>query len=246
MSINTNFAGKRILITGGGNGLGRALVKKFHEGNALVFTVDRDEEALKKLKIEFPNVTYAVVDLSDWEATRKTVESFGPMDHLVNNAGVLIPETFLEITKDSLEKQMNVNYISMVNVSQAVVKGMIQSKTGGSIVNLSSISNKLSFERVGAYSATKAAVTMLTKSMALELGVHNIRVNCVCPGPMDTEMMAGAKFSQATLDSVLGRAVFRRLIEPSEAVDLICFLLSSLAGMITGSAVVIDGGYSTT
>jgi len=242
MSINTNFSGKRILITGGANGLGRTLVKKFHDGNALVFTLDKDEGGLKTLKTECSNINYAVVDLSDWDATRKVVESFGPMDHLVNNAGVVLPQTFLEITEDSLQKQLNVNFSAMVNIGQAVAKGMIQSKTEGSIVNISSIGDRLAYTGIGAYSATKAAVTMLTKSMAMELGEYNIRVNCICPGTMNTEMTRGVSAASAT---ALQKAVIKRLIETSESADLVCFLLSPLAGMITGSAVLIDGGLST-
>lgn len=101
MSLNYSFTGKRVLITGGGQGIGRQLVQRFHDDGAKVFTIDKNPETIKKVKEELPNVTAEVVDLTDWEATKKVIESFGVIDHLVNNAGVCQLQTFFDITKEA-------------------------------------------------------------------------------------------------------------------------------------------------
>lgn len=101
MSLNYSFAGKRVLITGGGQGIGRQLVQRFEDDGAKVFTIDKNPETIKKVKEELPNVTAEVVDLTDWEATRTVIESFGVIDHLVNNAGVIQVQKFMDITKDA-------------------------------------------------------------------------------------------------------------------------------------------------
>lgn len=104
MSITCSFAGKKVLITGGANGIGRALVQRFHDGGALVFTIDKNPEAVLKLKKALPSVTAVVVDICNWEETKKTVQEFGVIDHLVNNAGNVFPEKFLDVKESSLTK----------------------------------------------------------------------------------------------------------------------------------------------
>lgn len=99
MSLNYSFAGKNVLITGGTRGIGRQLVKRFYEGGAKVFTCGRTQANVDKLLAAFPKVTAVAMDIGDWEACRKVIQSFGPIDHLVNCAGILIPETFMGITE---------------------------------------------------------------------------------------------------------------------------------------------------
>jgi len=242
MALNYSFAGKRVLVTGGANGLGRSLVEKFHADNAIVFTIDYDEGALNQLKVECPKVTTAVVDMMDWEATRNVVTSLGRMDHLVNNAGVLIPNEFFNLKEKDIDRMNAVNYKAMINVTQVVAQGMVEAKSGGSIVNLASVGSR--FAAVGnlGYTCTKAACEHLTKGMALELGPHNIRVNCINPSMMDTALL---KKVTAIGETMLERLCIKRVIKPAEAADLVLFLLSPLASMITGENVYIDGGYST-
>jgi len=242
MALNVTFAGKRVLITGGGNGLGRTLCQKLHDDKAIVFTIDRDAAALDTLKAECPGVTTAVADLSDWEYTRSIVESFGRLDHLVNNAGILFNEEFLNITEENLDKILAVNFKAMINVTQVVAKGMIEANTPGSVVNMSSLAARFNVPGICTYSCTKAAIVMLTKSMALELGPSNIRVNCICPTGIDTSLM---RQLPPAAGATIGRAVIKRPVEPKEAADLILFLLSPLAAMITGEDVYMDGGVST-
>lgn len=102
MSISASFTGKRVLITGGGQGIGRQLVQRFHDGGAIVFTIDKNVESLKKLKEELPAVTTSVVDLVNWKETNQAVKNFGHIDHLINNAGIIIPGSFMECTEGTL------------------------------------------------------------------------------------------------------------------------------------------------
>lgn len=104
MALHHSFAGKRVLITGGAQGIGRQLVQRFHDDGAIVFTIDKNPETVKELKDNLPSVTAEVVDLSDWDATRKAVESFGIIDHLINNAGIIVAEKFLDVTPDAAKK----------------------------------------------------------------------------------------------------------------------------------------------
>lgn len=103
MSLSYSFAGRKVLITGGGQGVGRQLVQRFHDGGATVFTLDRNPQAVQQLKVDLPSVTAEVVDLSDWDETKRIILGFGEIDHLVNNAGVLIQQDFMDITKDTVK-----------------------------------------------------------------------------------------------------------------------------------------------
>ncbi|KAG4072942.1 hypothetical protein HA402_006622 [Bradysia odoriphaga] len=243
MSLDISFAGKTILITGGGQGIGRQLVQRFYDGGANVCTVDKNPATVEQLRKELPQIRAEVVDLADWDATKKVVESFGAIDHAINSAGVIITEELLNIKKESAALQLNVNLLAAVNVTQCVAKGMVARGVGGSILNVSSGAAKRVGAQTAIYSATKAAIENLTKTMAVELAAHNIRVNCMCPGGVDTPMLTSVP---AQKNECLKRHLFNRLIDPNELADLAIFLLSPAASMITGESVVIDGGYTIT
>jgi len=242
MALNHSFAGKKVLVTGGGRGIGRQVIQRLHDDGAIVYTLEKDQDFVKQLQQELPKVTAVAVDLRDWKATQAAIESFGPLDHLVNNAGVLVPQEFMDLTEDVVELHFSVNFKAMIAVTQAVTKGMIESGKGGSIVNLSSLAGHLTVPGLCSYSCTKASVLMLTKSMANELGKFNIRANSVSPTGATTEM---AKLLPAGAGDVIGRAVWPRPVDPNEIADSILFLLSPLSAMITGEDVTIDAGVRT-
>jgi len=240
MSLKHSFANKKVLITGGGRGIGRTLVKRLYEDGALVYTIDKDESSLQSLKREFPKVITATLDICDWDKTRETIQKWVFFDHLINNAGIVVAQEFLQVTPEVLKKGFDVNLFSMFNISQVVGKGMIEAKNSGTIVNMSSLAGQLTVEGISVYSCTKAAVIMLTKSMALELGVHDIRVNCICPtGVADTGLIGELP---ASAGPACARAVLKRPVTTDEAANLILYLLSPLSSMITGENVLIDGG----
>jgi len=243
MALHHSFSGTKVLVTGGAQGIGRQLVQRFHDDGAKVFTVDKNPETIAELKKALPNVTATVLDLSDWDATRKVIESFGVIDHLVNNAGMMIPEEFLNISQESFSKQFNVNLAATINISQVVAKGLIGAGRGGSIVNLGSIGARVGSETRSAYHATKAGVENLTKSMAIELGQHNIRVNAISPGSVDTPLLQQVvQDDPQFIEEVQKRMIIKRFITTNEIADLVMFLLSPLSTMIVGESVLIEAG----
>jgi len=241
------FAGRRVLITGAGKGLGYALVQKFHDHGAMVFALDRHKKSLESLKDEFRNVTTVCVDLRDWDETRRLVKAIAPIDHLVNNAAESQTSYFQEIAPEQIDELFNINFKAVVNVSQTVVKGLMSgNKTrGATIVNISSVFDTTPSKGISMYSSSKAALLMLTKSMALELGDHGIRVNCISPAPtaMLHEMFVSpnAEIIKET-QQVLDRQVIKRPVQPAEVADMVLFLSSPMSSMITGSSIPVDGG----
>jgi len=238
------FSGKRVLITGGAGGLGLEIGKKFQAEKATVILVDKDELGLSEAKKEIPGALTYPIDLLDWEGTKKVLETIGHVDHLVNNAGVNKRQGFLEVTPEALDFIFGVNFRAIVNVSQVVAKKMLEKGTGGTIVNISSFADKSVLPSISMYSASKAAVTMLTKSMAVELG-PTIRVNCICPTYMVTPLTKKyiAEFPDR-FDGILKRAPIKRFLEPSETADSVLFLSGPTSSMITGTSLDIDGGYA--
>ncbi|OXA55662.1 carbonyl reductase [NADPH] 2 [Folsomia candida] len=242
MALHYSFSGKKVLVTGGGRGIGRAVVQKLYDDDAKIYILEKDAELIQQVQKELPKATAVCVDVCDWKATREAILKFGPLDHLVNNAGVLAPQEFMDLTEQVVELHMAVNFKAMINVTQSVAKGMIESGNGGSIVNMSSLAGHLTVPGICSYSCTKAAVIMLTKSMALELGKHKIRANSVSPTGAATIM---ATLLPEAAGAVIGRAVDPRPVLPEEIADTILFLLSPKAGMITGEDVTIDSGVRT-
>jgi len=174
--MEIQFSGKRALVTGAGQGIGRALVKHLSTHGATVFALSKSEDNLKSLAQEVTGIQTIAVDLSDWEATRKAVDSIGHVDLLVNNAGIAILESFMTITPDSFDKLIAVNVKAVINVSQVVAGKMILNKTGGSIVNISSQASMCALRDHAVYCGTKAALDSISKVMALELGQHKVYI----------------------------------------------------------------------
>jgi len=229
-----------VLVTGGAGGIGLQIVQRLHDDGAIVFAIDKNAELIAKLKKDLPKVNAQVVDITDWETTRKVIESFGPLDHLVNNAGVLKTQEFMEISEEVASMHFDVNIKAPINITQTVARGMIAQGNGGTIVNMSSLAGLMTIPGIGMYSASKAAINMLTKTMAVELGPHSIRVNAVGPAAVVAPL---ANLLPANTGDILGpRLVIKRPIETNEVADTVLFLLSPLSAMITGELITIDGG----
>jgi len=244
MALHVSFAGKKVLVTGGGRGIGRAVIQRLYDDGASIFVLEKDAGLVQQLLKDLPKATVVCVDLRDWKATREAILKFGPLDHVVNNAGVLASQDFMDMTEEVVELHMGVNFKAMINVVQSAAKGMIESGKGGSVVNMASLAGHLTVPGICAYSCTKAAIIMLTKSMALELGKHNIRANSVSPTGATTEMAA---LLPEAAGVTIGRAPLLpvRAVEPNEIADTILFLLSPKAAMITGEDISIDAGVRT-
>jgi len=241
MALHYSFAGKKVLVTGGGRGIGRAIIQKLYDDGAQIFTIERDPELVQLMQKELPKATVVSVDVRDWKATKEAILKFGNLDHVVNNAGILQCQEFMDMTEDVVEAHLAITFKAMINVTQSAAKGMI-ANGGGSIVNMASLAGHLTVPGISAYSCSKAAILMLTKSMALELGKHKIRANSVSPTGAATIM---ATLLPEAAGAVIGRAVDPRPVTPEEIADTVLFLLSPLSGMITGEDVLIDAGAST-
>ncbi|RWS21976.1 L-xylulose reductase-like protein, partial [Leptotrombidium deliense] len=224
--------------------IGKGVAIKLLECGAKVIAIDKDEENLKQLKNEHPTIEIYAIDISNWENTKNLISQIGPFELLVNNAAVLKPKLIGNITEDDVDSQLAVNVKAIINITQEVAKGMIDNKrVACSIVNVSSIVSSVATKGCLVYGATKAAIDQITRVSALELGKHQIRVNAINPGPVMTKMLQGA--TPEALQAVIGRMPLQRAAQVNDVANLIAYLLSEKADMITGACIPIDGGYSS-
>ncbi|XP_054565896.1 L-xylulose reductase [Eptesicus fuscus] len=244
--MELGLAGRRALVTGAGKGIGRSTVRALHAAGVQVVAVSRTQGDLDSLARECPGVEPVCVDLGDWEATERALGGVGPVDLLVNNAAVALLQPFLEVTKEACDTSFDVNLRAVIQVSQIVARGLIARGAPGSIVNVSSQASQRALTNHGVYCATKGAMDMLTKVMALELGPHKIRVNTVNPTVVMTPMGKANWSDPLKAKTMLDRIPLGRFAEMQNVVDAILFLLSDRSGMTTGSAVPVDGGFLAT
>lgn len=242
-SVTFNFAGKRALVTGAGRGIGRALAIALSKAGAETFALSRTKETLDSLVKEYPAIHPVCVDLSKWDETRKAVEQLGQIDFLVNNAGIALRQPFLEVDQESIEKTFKLMFDAVVNVSQIVAKTMIKNKKPGAIVNISSQVSKRATVAQAVYGASKGALDNLTKTMVLELGPHQIRINSVHPTVVLTDM--GKYWNDEKVGGPMkARIPLGRFAEESEMVGPVLFLLSDAASMVNGAFLTVDGGFT--
>jgi L-xylulose reductase len=240
--MDFDFTGKKVMVTGAGRGIGRGLSKALAEMGAEVFALSKTQANLDSLKAEVPSVHTVCCDLADWDATRKAVEEIDAVDFLVNNAGILTPPAlFVDLSQHDLDITYNVNFKAAVNVSQVVARRMISGGKSGVIVNVSSVRAECPAPpgRL-AYCTMKAALDMLTKVMALELGSHNIRVVGVRPTLIMTDFFKDCP--EDTVQIYKDKSCLGQVGEVKHVVDTIIFLLSDKASLITGSSVDVDAG----
>ena len=242
--------GKVALVTGGSRGIGKAIAKEFAQNGASIVISGKDKTKLDQTAKEIG--AFAIqADIrkeSDVQnLINKTVEKFGRLDILVNNAGVNLPGTFHEVPDDIIQKTLQVNVAGMMYLSRACIPQMLKQKSG-SIVNMSSINGLVSEPFLSVYSASKGAVVMLTRGIALDYAKTGIRCNAICPGWVDTPI----NYAHADLLGGIQK-VYREISnfqpigrpgEPREIAHLVLFLASDEASFITGSIISADGGMS--
>jgi NAD(P)-dependent dehydrogenase (short-subunit alcohol dehydrogenase family) len=247
------FEGKRVIVTGGGNGIGKATVARFAAEGATVVLTDRQRGAAEAASQEISTATGATIfpfigDVSikadDLGTVEFALEKMGGVDILVNNAGVYYEEPFEEITEERWDEIMNVDLKGTFLMCQAATPHF-KGKRAGVIVNMASTNGLAGEWGYAHYNAAKAGIVLLTKTLAIELGPFNIRVNCVCPGYIVTEStqaMDDAEFVQNYIDT---KIPLRRLGQPKEVASVIAFLASDDASFIHGTSILIDGGQLT-
>jgi NAD(P)-dependent dehydrogenase (short-subunit alcohol dehydrogenase family) len=236
------FKAKRALITGGGRGIGKEIALLLGKLGAKVAVLDRIQEDLDALKKEFPCETVNV-DLLDAEATVKAARKVLPIDLLVNCAGVVIMEPFLETTLKNFEETLGVNVRAMLVVSQVVARDLVARKAPGAIVNISSVANTIAFQDHTTYCISKGGVDQLTRCMAMELGPHKIRTNAVAPVMTMTPMGRKAWSDPAKSGPMLASIPLGRFNETIDVANVVAMLLSDEAAMVNGAVVPVDGGF---
>lgn len=245
--------GKACAVTGAGSGIGKAIAERLAEEGGKVLCVDVNGATVsataKSIQQAGGKACAVTVDVSDRHQVdafvTRCVELYGRIDVLVNNAGVNIPGVFHEVSDAVIDKTLNVNVKGPMYASRAAIPHMLR-QGGGSIVNISSVNGLVSEPFLAVYSASKGAVVMLTRGIALDYAKRGIRCNAICPGWVDTpinyahaEMLGGLEKVYSTIDSFqpIGRPG-----EPREIAHLALFLASDEASFITGSIIAADGG----
>jgi NAD(P)-dependent dehydrogenase (short-subunit alcohol dehydrogenase family) len=244
------FQGKRVIITGGGRGIGRATVQRFAEEGATVILTGRNREVALSAAREISAQTGAdiypfVGDVSVCEdnraAVRFALDRMGGIDVLINNAGVFYDEPFTAITEARWDEVIDVNLKGTFFMCQAVAPYLME-QCSGAIVNMSSINGIAGEIGYAHYNAAKAGVVLLTKTLALELGPYNVRVNCVCPGYIVTPASAAIDSPEFVEEYARNKIALHRVGKPEEVASVLAFLASDDASFISGESILIDGG----
>lgn len=250
-----NLTDKTVLITGGASGIGYAAVQAFLNQQANVVVADIDEaqgEAMIR-KENNDRLHFVRTDITDepacQNAIRSAADKFGGLDVLINNAGIEIVAPIHEMELNDWNKVLNVNLTGMFLMSKHALKYMLKSGKGN-IINTCSVGGVVAWPDIPAYNASKGGVLQLTRSMAVDYAKHNIRVNCVCPGIIDTPLNEKSflENNEGTLEEIKKEKAkvnpLLRLGKPEEIANVMLFLASDLSSYMTGSAITADGGYT--
>lgn len=247
MSHQSEQLNKLALVTGGASGLGFAIAKRFVDAGIHTIIAGRDRSRLMAAAEILGQLAIPVtVDLSDPESipafTTELQGQYGTVNILVNNAGQHLKKDFLDHTDEDFFRLIKINEIAVLSLSREIATRM-QGVGGGVILNISSMASQYGIPRVMAYTATKSAVEGITRAMAVELAPYGIRVNCIAPGFIETDMSAGALDKDPPRkQKVLSRTPMGRLGKPEEVAEAAFFLVSEAASYITGVVLPVDGG----
>ena len=247
-----NLKNKYALVTGAGKGLGKACSIALAEAGANVIIISRTSKDLtlvskiiKKLKVKCKTYT---CDVTNYNQVKSVINQIPKIDILVNNAGTNFPEHFTEVKRSNMEYMVKINNIAAFNLAQLCTLKMIKTKNrkkiGGSIINMSSQMGHVGGPIRSVYNMNKHGLEGLTKGMAIDLAKYNIRVNTICPTfvvtPMTSKFLKNKKFKRETINNIpLGR-----FAEMSEVASSVVFLASDAASMITGTSLLVDGGWT--
>jgi NAD(P)-dependent dehydrogenase (short-subunit alcohol dehydrogenase family) len=245
--------GKTAIITGGASGIGRATALLLAREGASILIVDVNEAAGKQVEREISlsggRGSFEVADVTRTpdcrRAVQRGIEAFGGVSILFNNAGIIRRASIIDTSEEDWDRVMSVNVKSIFLMSREVVPLMAHSG-GGVIINTASGWGLTGGSKAAAYCASKGAVVLLTKAMALDHGPQNIRVNCICPGDTDTAMLRNEaeQLGENTSEFLAGsaRRPLGRLGKPEEIAQAALYLASDASSFVTGTALVVDGG----
>lgn len=245
--------GKVAIVTGGARGIGRAVAERLVEEGMKVMLADVDQhEGVRVTKMLGSEqvVRFTECDVAEKLDVRnliaETTDAFGPIDLLVNNAGILRGADFLDLSEDDFDRVMRVNLKGAFLLSQSVARHMVErvqeGQPAGAIVNISSVSAILAMSTQLPYSVSKAALTQLTKVSAIALAPYGIRVNAVGPGAVESNMLDSSIDLSTDRKTIISRTPMGRIARPQEIASVVAFLASADASYVTGQTVYADGG----
>ena len=262
--MELGLAGKNVIITGGGSNIGRAIVHSFAAEGSNITIAELVPSQGEKVAAEVVStgaqgrVKVIATDVTDHQQVESMVEQsiseFGGVDVLINNVGWTVDRLFIEKPREEWEKEVQVNLWGAINCINAVLRPMIE-RQSGSIVCISSDAGRIGEYREAVYSACKAGVIALSKSVAKETGCHGLRLNSVCPGvvvPPQEESISSESmwnqmrdiFTEDVRERVQRNYPLRRLAEAKEVANAVVFLASDAASFITGQTLSVSGGYT--
>ena len=245
-----NFTGKTALITGAASGMGAATAREFRAAGGQVVIVDRNEQLAAQVAGEIDAGLPVVGDVSDpafcAHAVETALQRYGRLDVLVNAAGIIVRADALATSDEQWQRVMNVNVNGVFYMSRAAI-GPMKQQGHGVIVNFGSIWGSVGAAGVVAYCASKGAVHQITRAMALDHARDGIRINAVCPGEVNTPMLASERSQPVTaelMQRIADSVPAGRLAEPVEIARVVLFLASDAASYMTGAMVNVDAGYT--
>lgn len=240
--------GRRALVTGAGRGIGLAAACALAQAGASVTLVARSEaelqQACERIRAAGGQADYLVLDVTDSKAVTEQLTAAGPFQILVNNAGLNRPRLLVDVQDDDIDAVFDLNVKATLYVTRTVGRGLLDAGLPGSIVTVSSQMGVVGSPRRTLYCASKHAVEGMTKALAWELGSAGIRVNTLCPTFIETSMTAGMFSDPAFRAWVTERIALGRLGRVEEVMGAIVFLASDASSLMTGSALMLDGGWS--
>ncbi|MBE6682605.1 MAG: SDR family NAD(P)-dependent oxidoreductase [Ruminococcaceae bacterium] len=233
---------KKALITGGARGIGEAVSRALSkEGYYLYIHCNRSIDEAEALCAELGNAEYICADLSERESVKLLAERCGDIDLLVNNAGVALVAPFDSISAESARKMYEINLFAPIELTRAILPAMLKRKSGV-IINISSVFGEVGGSCEVDYSAAKAGLIGFTKALAKEVGPTGIRVNCVCPGIIDTDMNGDLTFDD--IEAICDEIPLLRMGEAEEVADCVAYLASDRALYITAGVFDVNGGWN--
>ncbi len=251
-SIHLRLDGLTVLVTGGGRGIGAAAACTLAKAGAHVVVMSRTtsdlEQVVNNIQVSGGHASALACDVTDGHRVREMITELSRLDILINNAGMNIPEPFIDVSEEHLDTVINLNLRANFLVAQAAVRKMLEApnrrEIGGAVVNVTSQMGHVGAPRRTVYCLTKHAVEGLTKAMAVELAPENIRVNSIAPTFLETPMTAPFFRDTNFRNWVLQRIPLGRLGQLNEVTTAILFLVSPAASLITGTSLVVDGGWT--
>ena len=245
---------KVAIITGARRGMGRTHALTLAKAGAKVVVSDISledcQKVVKEIKKNRGEAVALKCDVSKKEEVekmvKKTIAKFGKIDILVNNAGIYQFKPFLELSEEEWDRTLDINLKGYFLCSQAVAKEMAKQKSAGVIINIASVAmgqQGIGFPNIVHYCASKGGIVGMTEALAVELAPYNIRVNAVSPGMIETPMIDPITSDPKIMEAMLARVPMHRVGKPEEVSNLVLFLASDKSSYMTGSTVVIDGGW---